>query len=194
VPQPVRQILLVRHGRPSCPIHNDPLTLSQFHAWIDTYNLAGLAPDSPPPPDLIDRARTIQCIVSSDLPRASESAHRLAPHAHARTSALYREAGRPLPCWDPKRSATLSAWDRLSVQAWRNNRIQTDESLDRAIARAREAAQELTTLAAEFTTVLCVAHGTFNALLASQLLRLNWLGPQTPADEHWGATTYTHNG
>lgn len=184
------QITLVRHGRSSHEMPAERITASQFRDWIAAYNRAGLAPDCSPPPDLVERARGIRCLVCSDFPRAAESAARLAPQIAPRMSPLFREVGRPLPEGNTDRLARLEAWDRLSVRLWRAGRIQTDEPVETAELRVARAATELIRLTADYGQVLCVAHGMINAFVADELRRHSWIGPASVAAGHWSATAY----
>src|ERR687885_721861 len=135
----VQEITLVRHGPSALALPTGWITAAQFRAWIERYNETGIAADSRPPLELVARAREAACIVCSDLPRAIESAKHLSPNCTLHTSALFREAGRPLDRdWPVK--LPLTTWDRISVLLWRSGWITADESFQAACHRAREAA------------------------------------------------------
>jgi broad specificity phosphatase PhoE len=181
--------MLVRHGRSAHPLATHRLTAAEFRMWIVDYDRAGIAADSVPPPELMAATCDMPCVVCSDLPRALASAGLLSPHHVPRALPLFREAGRPVGGhWRVRLALTL--WDRVSVWLWTRGVLASDESVDVARVRAREAADELVRLAAEFSRVLCVGHGMFNALVGRALLGLGWEGPPRVANHHWAATTY----
>jgi hypothetical protein len=182
---------MVRHGPSSHAFATRRLTAREFRTWIDAYNRAPVrAAPTPPPPELIRHAAEIQCVVCSDLPRALTSSCLLCgPRCRPRASPLFREAGQPVGGdWFVR--MPLGTWDRISVLLWRAGFICGDESHAVARDRVRLAAAELSRLAAEFGRVMCVGHGTFNAMVAEALRRDGWTGPARPDSTHWGSSTY----
>jgi broad specificity phosphatase PhoE len=133
--------------------------------------------------------RNVPYIVCSDMPRAMASARLLSPDQVPNALPLFREAGRPVSGhWPVKLPLTM--WDRISVFLWRRGLITSDESVAAARLRAQEAAGELGRLAEEYSEVLCVGHGMFNALVGQALLGLGWEGPPRVASQPWSATAY----
>jgi len=188
--QSYQEITLVRHGRSSHPLATHRITAAEFRTWIVDYNQAGIAADSLPPPELIAATREIPYVVCSDMPRAIDSARLLSSGQVIYALPLLREAGRPVSGnWRLK--LPLAMWDRISVFLWTMGWIASDESIGAARLRAQEAAYELVRLAEEFSRVLCVGHGMFNALAGQALRGLGWEGPPRVATGHWAATTYT---
>jgi broad specificity phosphatase PhoE len=183
------EIRLVRHGLSA---HQPPpgrVTAGEFHQWLDVYNHTGLSPTSYPPPNIVAAVSEFRVVVCSDLPRSIESAGRLLPEVDPHTSPLFREAGRPL-AFNGKLRLSLSMWDHISVALWRNGVVSGDESIAAARKRAKAAAQVLVRFSEEAGRVLCVAHGTFNALVAIELKALGWEGPDRVSDMHWEGATY----
>jgi hypothetical protein len=187
--QGYQEITLVRHGRSSHPLPTRRVTAAEFRTWIVDYNRAGIATDSLPPPELIAATSNMPCVVCSDMPRAIASASLLSPNRVPCAVPLLREAGRPVGGnWRVKLS--LPMWDRVSVFLWTMGVIAGDESVGTARLRAQEAADELVRLAKEFSQVLCVGHGMFNALVGQALLGLGWEGPPQVGNRYWESTTY----
>ncbi len=85
---------------------------------------------------------------------------------------------------------TLGTWDRVSFFLWKWGRLACDESIAAATDRAQKAAAELAQLASAHPRVLCVGHGTFNAMVATALLRRGWCGPVRVDDDYWGRSAY----
>src|SRR5688572_9177572 len=187
--QDYQEITLVRHGRSSHPLATNRITAAEFRMWIVDYNRAGIAADSLPPPELIAATCDMLYVVCSDMPRALASASLLSPGRAPCALPLLREAGRPVGGhWRVKLS--LPMWDRISVFLWTMGLIASDESIGAARLRAQEAAYELERLTEEFSRVLCVGHGMFNALVGQALLSLGWEGPPRVGNGHWASTTY----
>jgi broad specificity phosphatase PhoE len=189
------EIRLVRHGRSAHATPTGRITASEFRRWIDDYNQAGLSADCYPSQELIAAVSDIALVVCSDLPRSIESVRRLVPEAQFLSGAelriltLFREAGRPLAGnWRLK--LPLSFWDHISVALWRHGLISGGESVRAATSRAKQAAQTLASFTEQSGRVLCVAHGTFNALVGLQLRRFGWQGPDRLSDKHWEGGTF----
>jgi broad specificity phosphatase PhoE len=183
------EIALIRHGRSEYAPPTRRITPSEFRAWIEGYNRAGIAAESAPAEDIVAAVRNIDCVVCSDLARAVASADRLCPGRRARVSPQFREAGRPVGAdWSIR--LPLWVWDRISVLMWHIGWSVTDEPRVTARARARAAARELVALAREHQRVVCVGHGRFNAMVGAELRRMGWRGPRRTAGEHWGLSTY----
>jgi broad specificity phosphatase PhoE len=183
------EIILVRHGQSSYPLPTHRITAAEFRTWIVDYNRAGIAAASLPPPELIAATREVPCVVCSDMPRAIASASLLSPGRVPCALPLLREAGRPVGGhWHVKLS--LAMWDHISVFLWKLGLIASDESIGAARLRAQEAASELVRLAEEYSRVLCVGHGMFNALVGQALLGLGWEGPPRVGSRYWESTTY----
>jgi broad specificity phosphatase PhoE len=187
--QSYQEITLVRHGRSSHPLATHRITAAEFRTWIVDYNQAGIAADSLPAPELIAATCDMRYVVCSDMPRAIASASLLSPGRAPCALPLLREAGRPVSGnWRVK--LPLAMWDCISVFLWTMGLIASDESVGAARLRAQEAACELVRLVEEFSRVLCVGHGMFNAFVGQALLDLGWEGPPRVANRHWAATTY----
>ena len=188
VSTPNKSITFVRHGRvlisPSTRIPAD-----DFRAFVERYRISGVDSENAPPQRLCELAQSADVLACSDLPRAVESAQLLAPSRDAFRDALFREAGIPvkLPVPFHLRPTTWTFWARVLWFAGWNGDC---ESLVEARDRSRRAAARLRELASLHGTVVLVAHGIINSLMARELRRDGWRGPWTAARRHWGATRY----
>jgi broad specificity phosphatase PhoE len=187
-------ILLVRHGRSSLSQKTPRLSAAEFRMWIESYHQHGIAADSRPSDSLLAEARAVALVVCSDLPRAVESAHRIAPGRDIAVNPHLREAGWPLPGnWGGLRLPLLM-WDWSFHRLWRCGARSVGESANAARVRAREVCAWLELRAQKQSPILVVGHGTFNQFLATELRRHHWQGPRRPADHYWGATWYERDG
>src|SRR3954465_15059234 len=83
-------LALVRHGR-SAHRHRGWIDSTGFRVWRKAYEAAGLRDAERVPPDLAQLAAGATLVVSSDAPRAAESARLLAAHREVLLSPLLRE-------------------------------------------------------------------------------------------------------
>jgi broad specificity phosphatase PhoE len=72
------KILLIRHGRSAHVSNGAWLSREGVLQWRDAYDSAGIAPEESPPAAVLSAVARCDIIVNSDLPRALESAQRLA--------------------------------------------------------------------------------------------------------------------
>jgi hypothetical protein len=112
---PARRLVLVRHGRPAHP-RGGWYDAAALRGWFDAYDAAGLAADDAPPPALAALARDAAIVAASDLPRAEESAVRLAPDAPVVLAPLLRETLPAFPALGPVR-LPLAGWASRSASA-----------------------------------------------------------------------------
>jgi len=189
-PAPAPRIVLVRHGRPA-HARGGWFDADGVRGWLHAYDAAGLAADDAPPPALVALAADAALVLASDLPRARESAARLAPEAPVVESPLLRETPPPVPALGPVR-LPLAGWAlafgaRLALQAARGVPAPAP-----ALRQAREAALWLAGLAQAHGLIVAVTHHTVRALIADALVGGGWsLGP-TPGrlagrHGHWSA-------
>ena len=174
-----RRILLVRHGRILAP----PaawMDAAAFERWREACDSAGLAPGESAPAALSEAAASA-CIVASDLPRARESAARLAPGRDVSEHASLREIPLAVPTWVPGRWPP-AVWDAFVHLSWAARIVRgTDVSAEDG-RRASECAAWLSALAQEKTCVITVTHGVFRRVLARALAALDWREEQSRRD------------
>lgn len=189
------EIVLVRHGR-SAHVERRWLDADGIRGWMRAYDAAGIAPELPPPPALVELARTAHRIVCSDLPRATASAAVLAGPRAVELTPLLREAPLETPELPLPRLAglrlPLGAWALVMGVRWirASMRGAPPPGVDAAVlARAGEAAAWLAEQAgaAAGGRLLVVTHNTVRTLLAAELLRRGWRGPARRPFREWSA-------
>jgi broad specificity phosphatase PhoE len=167
-----RRLALVRHGR-SAHVQSGWLDAAGFRAWRAAYEAAGIRADERPPVELTPLGRAARHVLSSDAPRARESAQLLASEREVVQSALLREldlhepqlAGLSLPflAW------SLAVGGRL-LALWVRGAYPSPAERERIAA----AAAWLEGLAASSSLTLAVTHASFRSALSRELLRLGW--------------------
>jgi broad specificity phosphatase PhoE len=190
---PAGEIVLVRHGR-SAHVERGWLDAAGLRRWMAAYDAAALAPDSSPPPALLDLARSVDRIVTSDLPRAVASAALLAGSRDIEATPLLREAPLETPdCPLPRLAGVrlpLSGWALVFGIRWLRARRRgaPPPGVDTAVlARAESAVTWLTDEAPAGMRVLVVTHGTLRTLLAAALMRRGWQPPVRRPFREWSA-------
>jgi broad specificity phosphatase PhoE len=191
--RPAGEIVLVRHGR-SAHVERGWLDVAGLRRWMLAYDAAALAPDSSPPPALLELARSADRIVTSDLPRAVASAALLAGSRHVEVTPLLREAPLETPDSPLPRLAglrlPLSGWALLLGVRWlrARRRGEPPPGVDATVlARAESAITWLTDGAPVGARVLVVTHGTLRTLLAAALMRRGWRPPARRPFREWSA-------
>ena len=190
---PAGRLVLVRHGRPA-HAERGWYDAAGMRGWLDAYDAAGLAADDAPPPALVALAHDAALVITSDLPRARESAARLAPDAPVVYAPLLRETPPAVPPFGPVR-LPLVAWV-LAVLA--RVAYQSARGVPAPVAarrQAREAARWLAGLADAHGLVVAVTHMTVRGLIADELAAAGWgrePGPGRLAARyaHWSAWTF----
>jgi broad specificity phosphatase PhoE len=187
-PAPGARIILIRHGQPAIPLR--PRTShSEFTAYIDAYEEAGLDPTSLPPREITDLVRELKEVFTSSRPRARESAKSLAPHATLLADPLFAEA----PLASPKiplLRMRVPKWAVMARLLWHAGYHPGIENYAKARERARQAADILTTQVMEGGAVALVAHGYFNAMIGRQLRRRGFQRSGSHRVRYWNAVIY----
>lgn len=186
------RLVLVRHATSA---HPQPRTMNidGFRAWRAAYEAAGIRADERVPDELARLVRNADLVVSSDAPRAVQSARLIAPSAGIEPSPLLRELD--LEGLD-LRGLTLPfhAWAlvvglRTLAQSLRGRYPSPEES-----ARIARAVAWLTQLAEGRELVVVVTHASFRRRLARELQQAGWshdTGPRGLAP--WSAWWMTRN-
>jgi broad specificity phosphatase PhoE len=157
--------------------------------WLEAYDLAGIQPGCLPPATLVRIAANATHIVTSDLPRAIESAERVARGRAMRVSDLLREASLAIPYWPTR--LPLNAWAALIHLGWLYRVVRRMDADRAQRARASAAADMLSGIVADGSTVLVVTHGVFRVLLEKQFLRRGWTSVgRVGGYRHWSAWTF----
>jgi broad specificity phosphatase PhoE len=178
-------IILLRHGQPN--IDTDKLQRThEMRAWIDHYNLAGIA-DTPP-----ENARSLasqpRYVVASTLPRALASLALLGLQPHE-SDALFCEAELPVFPVPLLRLRPLH-WVVIFRLLWLCGYAKNVESLSSAKKRAAAASGKLADLAATQGAVLLLGHGVMNSLIANKLKKAGWRLHSQSGNSYWNARVY----
>jgi broad specificity phosphatase PhoE len=184
------QIVLLRHGKPDFRKHGN-LSASEFHEWVESYNLAGLMALNKPSKKTIEIANGCNIVVCSDLPRSIESAHALEVNKIDLVESLFREIELPHGSF-PSPKLPPNVWvvlfRILCVLGYSSN----GESLRAAKLRASKGANKLKEIAENNSSVLFVGHGFVNRLIAKELLSSGWQGPTSPGKQFWEFGVYEY--
>jgi broad specificity phosphatase PhoE len=177
------KILLIRHGRSAHVSNGAWLSREGVLQWREAYDTAGIAPEESPPAAVLSAVARCDIIVSSDLPRALESAQRLAPGRTAARSPLLREAPQPVP-YLPGRFPLL-VWNTLMTMIWGFRILQQRDASQAELARAADAVTWLESLGQTGGTLAVVTHGVFRRLLANRFAQNGWNVPTKRRSYKW---------
>jgi broad specificity phosphatase PhoE len=170
------RILLVRHG-PRAPVPNPGwVDADGVLEWRALCDATGISAEAVPPAALSECASSADVLIASDLPRAVESAERMAPGREITLSPLLRETVLDIPAWLPLRWP-LNIWESLIHLQWGYRMANKMDAPRAELARAADAARCLTGLARDGATVVAVTHGVFRRLLAGRLVSEGWQAP-----------------
>ena len=161
-----------------------------MYKWRDGYDAAGILADARPPQPLTDLAATAVHIVASDLPRAIESAQRLAAQRDVRVSELLREAPLAVPRWPIR--LPVHGWGLVAYLRWTSQLLFGIDVLASHQTRAGAAADWLIGLVSDGSTALVVTHGVFRFLLGNQLIHRGWTDAKRDGGyRHWSAWSFS---
>ena len=169
---PPGRLVLVRHGRVDCASPRGLVDAAGVERWREAYDRCGLRTSDPPPKKLVRMAREAHHILSSDLPRALESAERIAPGRKITASPLLRETPLPIPAlaW----RLPFAAWALAVHLRWGRQIAAGSEASVAELERAGAAAAWLGDTVADGQTALVVTHGAFRRLLGQALATRGW--------------------
>jgi broad specificity phosphatase PhoE len=183
------RIHLIRHGR-SAHVHSGWIDSQGFRAWREAYELAGIVENESPPQPLVQLAAGAGVVVSSDTPRARQSASLLAPGREVASSPLLCELDLlgpplgplhlPLPLW------ALAVGLRCSML-----RVLGKYPSEAERSRVLAAAEWLAELARLHGSVIAVTHASFRRQLAHRLLAQGWEREGNEKSlRHWSAWSF----
>ncbi len=167
------KITCVRHGKPEFvyPSGRARLTAFEFNELLDRYDAAGL--DWPWNLERNANRQFVGFSLSSDLPRAVETAHLVSGAAPAQQSELYREV--PLPRFRVKERRLPGAlFMGISRLGWYLGTMRGPELRRDTMVRVQRAADELEGHSKDRGHVFLYAHGFFLWLLGQELRRRGW--------------------
>jgi broad specificity phosphatase PhoE len=182
------RIILIRHGRPNIPV-SVRTSHKEFRSYIDSYEQAGLDPESAPPEELQDLLGELTAVFTSGRPRAHDSARALAPNAELIADPLFVEAPLASPPI-PLLKMRVPKWAVVARILWHAGYHPEIENYRRAKHRASRAADILVERArAEGVTAL-VAHGYFNLIIGRELARRGFKKSGSHRARFWNAVLY----
>ena len=177
------KIILLRHGKVDLD-DEQWATSTEFHQWVERYNETGITVKSSPPEATAGLALQTNCIASSHLARAIESAQRLNRNIKPQIDILFAEA--PLPKYvSPLIKLRIRHWLIIYRLLWLLGFSKDCESKADTLIRADKAASLLMTLALKNGMVLLAGHGFFNRYLSKALKRQGWVCKNHNGNGYW---------
>ncbi|MEL6568971.1 MAG: histidine phosphatase family protein [Pseudomonadota bacterium] len=191
--EPVRgPIIISRHGRPALNRKLGPrLTWREYIDWWARYETGSLAEGQIAPESLKKAVQDADLVLTSQRPRAQETAALAAPHADAEIHALFNEAPLPPPRLPGVRYLPKT-WNVLARSAWLTGHSLDGESVAEARARAGRAADHLHE-ASRKGKVYLAAHGWFNRMLRPELRARGWREVQNGGDAYWSFRVFEYH-
>lgn len=188
-------ITLIRHGPPAVSLRQR-VRGHQFRQFVERYDAARIERQAQPPRSAQQVMSKADWVFASNRPRAMHTAELLGvPHSPI-IDARFREIEFPVDFPSRFRFSALT-WTVIALTLWRLGYSAQCEPLGRARKRAIAAADLLEAQSAVSGagkkiggSVVLVAHGGINRLIAKELRRRGWQGPRLPHSRHWGCTTY----
>ena len=182
------RIVLVRHGRPDFD-DGTPIPGHQLGNWVRGYDAAPLDAAQPPSTEALLEAERAECVLSSDLRRATESAALLARERAPLEEPIFREAELPSAIrlgfrMGPQR------WALLARLAWFCGWSPHAESRRDAAERAEVAVARLEALVERHRSVLLVGHGIMNGMIGRGLRARGWRGPGARGGRYWSTSVF----
>ncbi len=182
-----KSITLIRHGPPAVSLRQR-VQGDRFRKFVERYDAAKIEGRAQPPLAVRRVMERADQVFASHRPRAMHTAELLGVPSPPIINPQFREIEFPV---DFSRHFRFSAliWTIIALTLWRLGYSAQCESFARARQRAKAAADILEAQTQDGTVVL-VAHGGINRLIAKELRRRGWQGPRLPHSRHWGCTTY----
>ena len=179
------KIILIRHGPPDAPSAR-MLDKPGFAAWARSYEDAGLRPDTSPPRQTAEMARSVDTVFTSTLPRSRQSANALGMVGLTALS-VFDEPALPVPKLHFLR-LPVGGWVVLCRSLWRAGLHQDGETYSAARTRGIVAAETLESAALNGGVAL-IGHGWMNRFIGAALVDRGWQQRGGGA-KLWGMTSY----
>ncbi|NJM95931.1 MAG: phosphoglycerate mutase family protein [Phormidesmis sp. RL_2_1] len=191
---PYRQqsITLIRHGPPAVSLRQR-VRGHQFRQFVERYDAARIVQQALPPLAVRQVVANADLVFASNRPRAVHTAELLGVSAPTMVDPQFREIEFPVDFSRHFRFSALT-WSVIALTLWRLGYSSRCESFRRTRQRAQAAANLLENESKTVASVVLVAHGGINRLIADELRQRGWRGPMLPRSQHWGCTTYCRQG
>lgn len=197
-----QSISLIRHGPPAVSLRQR-VRGHQFRQFVERYDAARIARQASPPLAAQRVMAQADFVYASNRPRALHTAELLGVPRPLEVDPRFREIDFPVDFPRHFRFSALT-WSAIAIALWRlGYSARNSEPFADTKQRARSAADMLEArcnqlmpsvpISAEgqaASSVVLVAHGGINRLIAKELRRRGWRGPRLPHSRHWGCTTY----
>lgn len=178
-------LLLVRHG-PSAHAQSGALDRRGVERWRQAYDTSGIRHDSPPPVALSHVVAAATHVLSSDMPRALQSAALLAPQRPVKSDAVFREAALSIPDWPTR--LPLRGWGTIIYLRWHFRTLLARPEDAHHRQRAAIAAAQLAALVEDGSSACVITHGVFRKLLSRELRGLGWtMTERRGGYSHWSS-------
>ncbi|MEL6813370.1 MAG: histidine phosphatase family protein [Cyanobacteria bacterium J06598_3] len=198
-------ISLIRHGPPAVSLRQR-VRGHQFRQFVERYDAARIERLAAPPSLAQQVMAQADVVFASHRPRALHTAELLGMPVQPVVDPRFREIEFPVDFPRHFRFSALT-WSAIAIALWRLGYSSRSEPITRTRQRASVAADLLEAqienqMAASneggesapypphSTSVVLVAHGGINRLIAKELRSRGWRGPRLPHSRHWGCTTY----
>ncbi|MEM9170417.1 MAG: histidine phosphatase family protein [Pseudomonadota bacterium] len=179
------RIVTVRHGRPALD-RDVVISAREYGRWWSDYDLSGLADGQTAPSDLVALASAATTVLSSDLPRAMETARHVTQGRRAvPADPLYVEAPLPPPPV-PFLKLRPGQWGVVSRSFWfwgyAPRGVETHPAAWRRVAAI---ADRLAAHADQGDVMLC-AHGYLNWMITRRMRTIGWrLADRRGGNNYW---------
>ena len=176
-------IILARHGEPDLS-RRVWLNWRGYKYWWRLYDEAGLKPGQDAPKMIKGLAKEADLVISSDLPRAIETAQKAKGKMPDIQEPLLVEAGLPPPNLGYLKLRPRT-WGIISRVIWVFGFSGEVESNNEAKIRAEKAAGVLSDHASGGKMIFVAAHGWFNRMIRPALKRQGFKCVEDHGDLHW---------
>ncbi len=183
-------IVLARHGEPALS-RRIRLTADGYRRWWAAYEEGGILADQIPPDCLLDMARGADFIFASTRKRAVETADAVVQGKTFIRDPMFVEAPLPPPHLPSFIKLKPRTWGFFARMAWLFGHNEGQETRAEAKLRVGRAADRLLEAAKGGATVLLLAHGYFNFMLARELRRRGWRLSEGRGYKYWATKRFT---
>lgn len=180
------EIVLIRHGQPTVD-KNVKLSATQFANWLDEYNNSSIVQANKPPTSLTEKISS-HFVISSDLPRAINSAKVCVGKKPDLIIKHLKEM--PIPHWSLPLITNAYAWIIINGLMWAIGLHGQVDSLWCCRKRGKLAARTLSSMAEQKQNIAVFGHVIMNYYIALQLVRQGWRANFT-GKKFWSSLTLT---
>lgn len=181
------KIVLMRHGRPLVHLESmrhERKSPAETGAVIRDYEFTDLDRQQIVPHRSLDIAHACTVTFSSDMQRAVSSTDMLGLKNIVTRDACFRESDHPYLTWQ-KPKLKFFTWCIIFRLAWFLGFAQNGESIKVGRERAQISADKLQQAAQKDGTVMLLAHGIINRLIAAKLKQKGWRIIETTGHDYW---------